>query len=338
MTVPQGSEMRLSRDFLVTPATAGVVRLGEGVVSSEPLPCAVSIGVYDGFHVGHASLLRSLVLDARARGLRAVAVTFDPDPDCVVAPFPAKKLMDVRDRLHALATSGVDLVAVVPFTKEVASLDHERFFERVLFPSLDVRAVHVGENFRLGAGGASTVDVIESWGAGRGIDVLGHRLVTDDGRAVSATRIRRLLEQGELARANEELGRPYFVRGVVRSGRGEGAGMGFPTANVEVSAGAQVPADGVYAGYVLVGDEAWPAAVNVGLPPTFALEPGSAHMEANLIGFSGDVYGREVKVMFCERLRASRKFESREDLVSTVLGDIERVRESYGSSARRCCL
>ena len=347
MTGVEASELK--RAFLMTGAQAPAWRLafdpacGTGCVAAgsegpadAPLACAVSIGAFDGFHEGHQTLVAKMVADARARGLAAVAVTFDPDPDCVLPGTPAKRLLTSADRLRALAASGVDAVLVVPCTRELAALDHEAFFSQVLGGVLNVRAVHVGEDFRLGRGGASTVEVIAAWGSACGVEVFGHRLVRDGGLPVSATRIRALVGEGRVREAACELGRAYAVAGVVEHGRGEGAGMGFPTANVAVDGRMQLPAEGVYAGFALVGDRAWPAAINVGLPPLFADDARSAHLEANLLGFSGNLYGSELRVAFFDRLRAPLTFESVDALIAEVKRNIEQVREAFGDKAVSC--
>ncbi|MBM6779129.1 riboflavin biosynthesis protein RibF [Collinsella tanakaei] len=327
--MPARSE--LQRAFLVAGSTCPVVRLEPG--SGMPLGRAViAIGAFDGFHIGHQTLIAKTIADARERGAGAFVVTFDPDPDCVVGPGPAPRLLCLDDRLRALAASGVDGVVVVPFTPELARLDHAAFFEQVLLPSLDVCAVHVGSDFRMGAGGASDVAALRSWGDAHGIEVFGHTLVLADGTVVSATRIRSLLAEGDVAGAAYELGRPHLVRGTVVSGRGKGTGMGFPTANISVDAAMQMPADGVYAGLALLDDIVWPAAVNVGLPPTFASLPGSAHLEANLIGLSDNVRGHDIALAFCRFIRPSRVFATNDELVSTVLANIDEIRSDFGGS------
>ena len=212
-----------------------------------PLPCVIAIGAFDGVHRGHADLLRHAIDDARERGVAAVAVTFDPDPDEVVSAHPAPKLTSMDGRLRALTSIGVR-VAVVPFTRQLAALDHVAFFEGVLAPYLDIRAIHVGSDFRLGARGASTVPIIADWGTQKGIAVTGHDLILDGDAPITATRIRSLIARGDVDSARRLLGRRPMLRGQVGPGRGQGTGMGFPTANVEVPGYAQMPADGVYAG------------------------------------------------------------------------------------------
>ena len=256
-------------------------------------------------------------------------VTFDPDPDVVVGPSPAQKLMTTADRLHALAQTGVDAVVAVPFTPAVAALDHVSFLELVS-RVVDIRSIRVGSDFRLGRGGASGVAEMQVWGAEHGVDVYGHELLCVDGQTICATRIRQELRQGHVELAAELLGRPYMLRGVVAGGRHQGSDMGFPTANIQVPDGIQVPADGVYEGLVLVDDTVWPAAVNVGLPPTYADDAASAHLEANLIGYAGDLYGASVSLAFTRWLRPSRVFDSLDELIATVEGNIEDIRHNLG--------
>ncbi|MBE6469599.1 MAG: riboflavin biosynthesis protein RibF [Coriobacteriaceae bacterium] len=322
---------RLRRDFIIGGAPAPIRTLARGSDARAVLPAVIAIGAFDGLHRGHGFLIDRAVADARARGIAAVAVTFDPDPDAVVAPRPAPKLLTTTDRLRALALSGVDAVVVVPFTRELASLGHAEFFDDVLARALDVRSIHVGADFRLGSSGASTVDVIRSWGAARGVDVFGHDLVREGAGAITATRIRGLIGAGELEAARELLGRGYYVRGCVVRGRGEGTGMGFPTANVARSRMMQMPPDGVYEAWALTdAGEAWPAAVNVGLPPMFSDDPSSSSLEATLLGFAGNLYGQGLAVLFERRLRPSVGFGSRDELIAAVTADIEGVRERFG--------
>ena len=188
----------------------------------------------------------------------------------------------------------------------------------------------MGSDFRLGRGGASGVAEMQTWGSEHGVDVYGHELLCVDGQTICATRIRQELRQGHVELAAELLGRPYMLRGIVAGGRHQGSDMGFPTANIQVPEGIQVPADGVYEGLVLVDDTVWPAAVNVGLPPTYADDAASAHLEANLIGYAGDLYGASVSLAFTRWLRPSRVFDSLDELIATVEGNIDDIRHHLG--------
>ena len=297
---------------------------------------SIAIGVFDGVHRGHRELIDAVVRDARNHGCKAVVVTFDPDPDVVVSSSPAQKLMTTSDRLHALALTGADAVVAVPFTPAVAALDHVGFLE-LLSRVVDICSIRVGSDFRLGRGGASGVAEMQTWGAEHGVDVYGHELLCVEGQTICATRIRQELRQGHVELAAELLGRPYMLRGIVAGGRHQGSDMGFPTANIQVPEGIQVPADGVYEGLVLVDDTVWPAAVNVGLPPTYADDAASAHLEANLIGYAGDLYGASVSLAFTRWLRPSRVFDSLDELIATVEGNIDDIRHNLGEQGVSIC-
>lgn len=316
--------------------SAPVIRLGSSDSHGLPTgPVCIAIGAFDGVHRGHRELLAATVRDARERGAAALAVTFDPDPDQVLPGTPAPKLMAPADRLGELARSGVDGVAVIPFTGELARLDYRVFLEDVLGRDLDLASIHIGRDFKLGYQGLGSVGAISRWSRPRGIDVVAHELVSEGERTVSATRIRAALAQGRVEEAAVLLGRPYMLRSRVDAGRGEGSGMGFPTANLVVSPQIQVPADGVYEGLALVDGTVYPAAVNVGLPPMFADSSASAHMEANLIGFTGDLYGRNLSLAFTRFLRKSRVFLSRDELIRTVRGNIADITADLGREGVR---
>lgn len=306
-----------------------------GVLHGRPgSPCVAAIGAFDGVHAGHRELLDRARQDAGSRGLPLVAVTFDPDPSVILGPDPQPALLSRDDRLRMLWSTGVDGVLVLDFTPAVASFDYRRFMDR-LAATLGLASVHVGEGFRLGAGGEGTVPRLAAWGMAAGVDVFGHRLLALDGSTVSATRIRRDVAAGDVQEARRLLTRYHFSHGTVVHGRGEGASFGFPTANVVCPAGSVAPVSGVYGGYVVVDGLAWPAAVNAGLPPTFA-EGGEGapgpFLECALVGFSGDLYGSGVDVVLTEELRPSRRFEDVGDLRSVVLGNIEQVRRRLGEA------
>lgn len=323
------SSQELQRDFLARAVQAPIWRLGS--VEPPHLRAAVAIGAFDGVHIGHRDLIERTCEDAVSRGLSSVVVTFDPDPDEVVSSSPALKLMSVDDRLRCLSQTGVDGVLVVPFTSKIAGLGFEDFFRSVVFPALHVESVHVGANFRLGAGARSDVLSMRPWLADHGVDLYDHRLVTDEGSCVSATRIRSLVSDGDLEGASKELGRRYMLSGIVSRGRGQGSGMGFPTANVALGPLAQLPRRGVWAALARTErGEVYPAAVNVGVPPMFEHEAHVSRLEVNLLGYSGDLYGQRLSVVFVSYLRASVRFGSVDELIHAVNHDIACVASLLG--------
>ena len=298
----------------------------------------VAMGVFDGLHLGHRVLLEQAKREARENGTRFVVVTFDPDPsDVVSSGTPARHLLQGDDRVGGLLGLGADAVLVLRFTTEVASLAPEAFVRDVLMREVRPIAVHVGENFRFGHRAQGTIATLEELGRAYGFSVRAHKIVEGNGGPVSATRIRALLESGDLDAANGLLQRCHYVRGMVEHGRGEGTSFGFPTANVRCPSSVCMPAEGVYGCYVTFGRRRWPAAVNVGTPPTFA-EGGEStrgtFLEANLIGFNGNLYGEDVAVSFVAWLRGSKVFESIDALERTVLGNIAWVRENLGEGGQ----
>lgn len=316
-----------------------LIRLDEGGERTCIGEAVCTIGAFDGVHRGHRFLFSATVADARRRGLPSVIMTFDPDPDELFLPrAQVRKLLNNEDRLAYLTGFGADFVVSVPFTRGLAALSATAFLRTVVDPVFKPRAIHVGSDFRLGAGNAGNVDELRALGRRRGAkcEVFGYDLLCNESAPVTATRVRRMLiEQGDCAGAAELLCRSHFVRGTVTAGRRMGRTFGFPTANVLLDYPYVVPAEGVYACLVLVGDTVWPAAVNVGVPRTFENEQNCGSIEANLVGFSGDIYGEEVAVAFVERLRGQRAFDSLDELIATVNGNIDWVRANLGSTGFR---
>lgn len=302
-----------------------------GPAVGEPSPCVAALGAFDGVHLGHRALVEAAIADARERGVPAIAATFDPDPAYVLGkPQDGSDLLASVDRVRLLLSLGLDGVLVIPFTPQLAHTGYDVFVRELLVGRAQVCSLHVGSDFRMGAGGAGNVEALTEVGRELGMSVCGHSLVGLGGEAVTATRTRGLIREGKVAVAARLLGRAHFVRGEVAHGRGEGGGFGFPTANVVVGAESCLPAEGVYAAYVGDGSRAWPAAVNVGAPRSFGGEQGTPLVEATLLGFEGDLYGRKLSVAFVEWLREPRTFATMEELVGTVLGNVSWVRHNLG--------
>ena len=291
--------------------------------SSQPLgTCVVAIGVFDGVHLGHQRLLADTVRDAATRGVAAVAVTFDRDPDQVVSPeTAAPQLLTLDDKERLIAATGVDTILVVPFTEALASLDADAFVDEVLCSAVIPLAVHVGSDFRFGRGATGDVDTLRAAVDRCGWDVVAHDLLAVDGIPVTSTRVRSLVADGRVADACRLLGRPTRVAGHVHHGRGEGATLGFPTVNVVPAAYPALPGDGVYAGRAIIEDgSTWPAAISVGTPPSFP--EARDYLEAHLIGFTGDLYGSALTLEFLERLREQRSYDSLDALKGAIALDV----------------
>jgi len=283
----------------------------------------VAIGVFDGVHLGHQALLADTVADAAARNVDSVAVTFDRDPDQVVSPeTAAPQLLTLADKIAFISETGIGAILVIPFTPELAEMSPEEFLDSVLLRAVKPLAVHVGGDFRFGARAGGDVATLQRIGVEHGLEVCAHELVSVGGAAVTSSRIRVLVEQGDVVAAGELLGRATAVVGRVHRGRGEGATLGFPTANVVPVEFAALPADGVYAGRAILPDGTpWAAAISVGTPPTFP--EARDYLEAHLIGFDGDLYGEPLTLLFLTRLRAQEAYASNDELKAAIAADID---------------
>lgn len=289
---------------------------------------AVAIGVFDGVHLGHQALIADTIAAARDLGIGSCVITFDRDPECVVCPdHAARQLMLPDDKIATLAGLGPDTILVIPFDERLAALSPEEFLSGVLLDALDPRVIVVGADFRFGARAAGTVETLHTFAEPRDAHVVAHELIAADGAVVTATRVRALVAEGDVVEAARLLGRPHYVRGTVVRGRGIGATIGVPTANLDHEACLAIPAPGVYAGQVSIAGVVWPAAVTTGTAPTF---PGGGEVvEVHIIGYSGDLYGSTFAVEFTWRLRDQRRFDSVEDLRAAIAQDIECIAREF---------
>ncbi|CAN5497516.1 bifunctional riboflavin kinase/FAD synthetase [soil metagenome] len=291
----------------------------------------VTIGAYDGVHLGHQAVIRQVRRLAADSGARSVVVTFDRHPASVVRPESAPRLLtDPAQRLELLAATGVDATVVVAFDETQSHESPTSFVERVLVSALGVRSIVVGEDFHFGHGREGNVALLHELGLQREFEVMPLELVPRaDGvdEPVSSTAIRRALAGGDVSLAAELLGRPFEVRGPVVKGDQRGRLLGFPTANVEVPNQMCMPADGVYAGWYRRPDGvANPCAINLGRRPTFYEHADSSLLEAHLIDFDGDLYGEPARVSFVDFLRSERKFDGIDALIEQLKHDVDHAR------------
>lgn len=301
-------------------------RIVRGLDQVAPAPSVVSIGFFDGVHRGHQTIIRRAVRAAEKAGTRSVVVTFDRHPMEVVNPGTQPKLlMTLKRRARALAEQGVDLVVVLPFDDGLRHLPPAEFVDHVLVDPLRAQRVVVGSNFRFGHRATGDVQALGDLGMSRGFAVEGVTLLEMDAVVISSTEIRAAIDNGDVELAAAMLGRPPTVDGVVVRGDQRGAGLGFPTANLQVDERVAVPARGIYAGmFSATGEPARPCAISVGVNPTFGGQ--ELRVEAYVLDFSGDLYGREAAVAFHHRLRDEQKFDSVEALVAQIDADVEQTR------------
>lgn len=301
------------------------IRLSPQAPAGWPAP-ALAVGNFDGVHRGHQALVAAAVEEARARGGTPAVLTFEPHPSRVLFPErAASTLMTLDQKAEVLATLGIERVGVLEFTRALADRTAAEFAREILLDTLEARSVVVGPDFRFGRGRGGDAQALAGLGRDLGFAVRVVEPVLDDGEPVSSTRIREAIEAGRVDRAAELLGRTYFVDGRVVEGDRRGRTLGFPTANLDLE-NETVPAGGVYACWCRVLEAApdpRPAAVNIGRRPTFDGERTT--VEAHLLGFEGDLYGRRLRLEFVERLRAEQRFAGPDALRAQIQADVSRA-------------
>lgn len=283
----------------------------------EPRDRSVAIGTFDGVHLGHRDVIE---------GFETV-LTFEPHPLEVLKPEAAPKLlMPFEVKRDVLEGTGVREIVVIPFDRDFTQTTPEEFIERILVERLGAKSVSVGQNFRFGARAAGTPEMLAER---EEFETRVVPLVEVDGETVSSTRIRALVASGEMGAAMDCLGSPFMMQGTVVEGDGRGRELGFPTANLVPDARLATPGHGVYAAFA----DGRPAAVNVGVRPTFDSGRGVL-VEAHLIDVDEDLYGKELRVAFVERLRGERVYPGAEELIDQMKIDVEDARRVCGSFQR----
>ena len=283
----------------------------------------LAVGIFDGVHAGHQQIL------ATAKHLGEVTVmTFDPHPTSVVAPERTpSQLISVKDRIELLKQAGATYVEVVNFNKDFSQLSPDQFIEDVLLGRFKAEHVVIGENFNFGFKAQGSPKYLSEVGPKYGFGVSIVKLHEERGSTISSTRIRNLIIDGEIERANELLTRRFYLKGPVVHGEKRGREIGYPTANLGLTPLATIPADGVYAGWLSVGESRWAAAISIGTNPTF---PGvrGRQVEAYAIDQVGlDLYDQEAKIEFGFRLRDTLKFDGLAPLLEQMKKDCNQARE-----------
>ncbi len=288
---------------------------------------AITIGSFDGVHLGHQALARALVSAARAAKVPAVVLTFFPHPSVVLrSRRPAFYITTPDEKAALLGELGIDYVITQPFDRALAAVRAEAFLGR-LQSQLGMVHLCIGEDFALGHGREGNRAYLEAAAArfGYALHVLPPVMV--DGQTVSSTRIREALGQGEVARAAALLGRPFTVPGTVVRGAGRGRSLDIPTANLQIWEERATPAAGVYACVAEIESGRYQAVTNIGVRPTF--EPGEVTpvVESHLLDYDGDLYGREMRLAFVDRLRDEKRFSGPQELIHQIHSDIARARQ-----------
>lgn len=286
---------------------------------SIPKP-VLTLGNFDGIHLGHQALLRRVVQEAKAEGGQSLVLTFEPHPLKILAPERAPRLiLTHKDKLRLLQAFGVDVAIVQTFDQPFANVEAEEFVRRYLVDVLKVHKLWVGRDLRFGKGRKGRVEDLIRWGAEAGFEAGIVDPIELGGVRVSSSRVRMLIERGQMDEARRFLGRCHFVSGRVVLGHRRGRQLGFPTANI-LSRTEVVPPGGIYATFLQAGERQWPSVTSIGVNPTFG--DGPLTIESYIFDFQGDLYGQAVRLYFVKRIRDEKKFASPELLIEQMRKDV----------------
>ena len=285
----------------------------------------VTIGNFDGLHLSHQFICRKLAGEAKEAGRKSLVITFEPHPKMILHPNiqPFYLITTLDEKLQLLENCGIDGTLVITFSQEYSKITARQFVYEFLVKKLGVKKIVVGHDYRFGQGKQGGSDYLISAGAelGFAVEVIDAFKVGDD--IVSSTLIRNLILEGDVGAVRKFMGRWYNVAGVVTSGKGRGAGLGFPTANLKPEK-KLLPPPGIYAAFADLDGKRYMAALNIGAKPTFA--DYTFTVEAFLLDFSGDVRGKRINILFVEKLRDIIKFDSPETLTKQIAADVEKTR------------
>ncbi|MCK4862858.1 MAG: bifunctional riboflavin kinase/FAD synthetase [Dehalococcoidales bacterium] len=291
----------------------------------------VTVGVFDGVHLGHIHLISELLEQAGQRGMLSAMVTFRQHPeDLLSSKTKLPYLTDINTRIKLLQNEGVDIIVPLSFTKDLARLDARKFVG-LLQNHLKMRGLVIGSDFALGKGREGDTDTLCQLGNELGFNVIVVPPMEIAGEVVSSTTIRKAMAEGNMKKVRKLTGRYFSLHGKVVTGAGRGEGLGFPTANLDVNSGQALPPDGVYAGLAHINGEIYKAMTNIGKDPTFGGTERT--VEAYLLDYHGDLYGYELTVDFVAKLRDEKKFASADDLKKQVAEDVRQgksILESTG--------
>ncbi|MCS7150697.1 MAG: bifunctional riboflavin kinase/FAD synthetase [Caldimicrobium sp.] len=288
----------------------------------------ITIGAFDGIHLGHQALINRTLELAKALTLSPALVTFDPHPRKIIQPhLDLKLLTPLEEKIGILENTGVPEVILIPFTKSLAELSADIFIERYLVDLIKAKAVVVGFNFRFGRARTGDGRFLQEMGQKYDFQVEVIPPITMDGKTISSTTIRELLKNAELDLANKFLGRPYTLKGKVIRGKGRGKQLGFPTANLDISPEKLIPAPGVYAVKARIKETSFNGAMNIGIKPTF--QDKHISVEVHLLDCEPqkNLYGEYMEVSLIKYIRQEKKFSSPEELISQIQRDCQKVLE-----------
>jgi riboflavin kinase/FMN adenylyltransferase len=297
----------------------------------QPRPSAAAVGNFDGLHLGHQKILRRLVEKAGQHGLYSVVLTFSPHPERVLGRGRMAMIQTLPQRLGGIQAHGINGTLVVPFNRAFSLLSTEEFIKEIIIRTLGAKVVVVGENFRFGRNREGDIRDLQRLGQKLGFSVYPVSPVTRGGEVVSSSRIRSLLGDRKIIRANALLGRPYEIEGRVIRGAARGRALGIPTANLETAN--EIVPEGVFVTTTELGGGVYSSLTNIGVRPTFGER--RRQIESLLFDFDGNIYRRKIKLRFLKKVRDEKKFDSSPALVSQIRKDIDRARNFFDKSSQK---
>jgi riboflavin kinase/FMN adenylyltransferase len=295
----------------------------------SPAASVVTMGNFDGIHLGHQALVLRSLEEARRRNVASVVLTFDPHPLKVLAPARAPRLiLTPEDKIELLQDLGVDVVVNQRFDASFASLDAEEFVRRFIVSRLKAKKIWVGRDLRFGHGRKGDVEQLVRWGEELGFEVGIVEPILVNGVRVSSSQIRQAIEAGRVDEARSSLGRYHFISGTVVEGNRRGRDLGFPTANI-ASRTEVIPSDGIYATLFHIGQEPWLSVSSIGVNPTFGAGPRT--VESYMLNFDRDIYGTKIKLAFVKKIREEKKFADVASLIAQIQEDVRSARAIFDS-------
>ena len=295
----------------------------------SPAASVVTMGNFDGIHLGHQALVLRSLEEARRRNVASVVLTFDPHPLKVLAPARAPRLiLTPEDKIELLQDLGVDVVINQRFDASFASLEAEEFVRRFIVSRLKAKKIWVGRDLRFGHGRKGDVQQLIRWGEELGFEVGIVEPILVNGVRVSSSQIRQAIEAGRVDEARSSLGRYHFISGTVVEGNRRGRDLGFPTANI-ANRTEVIPSDGIYATLFHIGQERWLSVSSIGVNPTFGAGPRT--VESYILNFDRDIYGKKIKLAFVKKIREEKKFADVASLIAQIQEDVRSARAVFDS-------
>lgn len=308
----------------------------EDIVDPFSYAC-VTIGNFDGVHLGHQQLFAQVAYQAHQRRGTSVAITFDPHPLQVLKPGGIKLISTMEQKIELVDMAGIDVLVIVPFTREFAATTAEYFVDEVLLGRIGMKELVVGYDYAFGKGRAGNIAFLQEQGAKKDFSVAVVEAYYKEGTLVSSTRIRQLLAAGDVVEARRLLGRCYQIRGEVQFGKQRGGReIGYPTANLKFAEEDLVPRHGVYVSQVICDGKCYGGVINIGCNPTFGEQ--SLVAETHIFDFNQDIYGKPIKVNLLDFLRSERRFDSVAELAAQISRDVARARQILAEQSRELAI